>query len=119
MMTSPKTDDSSRDHRRILVLVLSIAMLLAYAFGLTAADDSGFKLVSEMMGRVGLFLAALWLAWPSLQRPAQWVPPGIAMLCLVGLVILAAQPKLRVFIIPAIAASLAFGVVVKAIRGSK
>ena len=94
-------------------------MLAAYLFGLTAADDSNIKIICEMMGRVGLFLGALWLAWPSLRRPAQWVPPGIAMLCLVGLVILAAQPKLRVFILPAIGAAIMAGVIIKAIRATK
>ena len=113
-----KQNDQPPDHRRTIVLVLSIVLLLAYLFGLTSAEDGNFKLISEMMGRVGLFLAALWLAWPSLQKPAQWVPPGVAMLCLIGLVILAAQPRLRVFVIPVIAAAIAFGVVVKAIRGS-
>lgn len=116
-MSADKTEP--RDHRRTLVLVLSVALLSGYLFGKTLEDKSDIHLICEMMGRVGLFLGALWLAWPSLRRPAQWVPPGIAMACLMGLVILAAQPKLRVLILPAIGAAIVAGVIVKALRTTK
>ncbi len=114
-----QAEDFSRDHRRTLVLVLSLGLLAVYGFGVTLSNDENFKLLSEMSGRIGLFLGALWIAWPSLQRPAQWLPPGIAMMCLMAMVVLAAQPKLRVIIVPVIAALIAVGVVVKIMRVSR
>lgn len=116
MTSSQDRNDTQQDYRRTLVLVASIVLLIGYVFAKVYGFGSSAEFAEAAMGRIGLVLAALWLAWPSLQRPAQWVPPGIAMLCLFGLVALAAQPNLRTLVLPAIGALIAAGVVVKALR---
>ena len=95
----PKSIDGIR---RTIVLVLSIALLVASGLAWGFGKTSGFSLAADMMSRIGLLLGALWLAWPSLRRPAKWLPPGIAVACVVGLMVLAAQPRFIVFVLPAL-----------------
>ena len=119
-MTASRNDrDGPRDHRRTLVLVVSIALLIGSFASWMYGSESSTKFATAAMGRIGLVLGALWLAWPSLRRPAQWLPPGIAMACLLALVILAAQPRLIVAVVPAVGALIALSMVVKAMRESK
>lgn len=98
------------------MLVISIAMiagaLAAWQFG----DESWSVFVTAALGRIGIVMGALWLAWPSLQRPASWLPPGIAVACVLALVVLAANPKLVVFVIPAIGALTVLATIVRATR---
>jgi len=118
-MKDSRKHEPPKDYRRTLVCVMSVALLAGYGYGLSIDEESGFKLASQMMGRIGLLLGALWLAWPSLRRPAQWLPPGMALACVLTLVALAAQPKLIVVAIPAVGALIALSAVVRSIRGSK
>ena len=118
-MKDSRKHEPPKDYRRTLVCVMSVALLAGYGYGLSIDEDSGFKLASQMMGRIGLLLGALWLAWPSLRRPAQWLPPGMALACVLTLVALAAQPKLIVVAIPAVGALIALSAVVRSIRGPK
>ena len=110
----------STDYRRTVVLVSSIILLCVY--GLVTfrfGDSSGTaRFVAGATGRVGMLMAALWLAWPSLRKPAQWLPPGIAVLCLLAIIVIAAQPRLVVAAIPAIGFLLMLGVVVRWMKGS-
>ena len=118
MNSEQTSSDPPPDHRRTIVLVTAILLLMgsggSWIFG--SGSTAAFAAATQL--RVGLVLAALWLAWPSLEKPAQWVPPGVVMMCLMGLVLLAVQPNLRVLIIPAIVGLIAFGVIVKFIRGT-
>lgn len=63
-----------------------------------SASTSQFALAA--LTRIGLVLGAMWLAWDSLRKPARWLPPGLAMIGVVGIVMVAAQPKLIIAILP-------------------
>lgn len=85
-----------------MVMCLSVGLLTGSLLCWLLTDKSWSTFASAAMGRIGLVMGALWLAWPSLSRPARWLPPGIAVACVLGLIVLAAQPKLLVFVLPAI-----------------
>lgn len=93
---------SLNDQRRIVVGLLAIVLLVVSAATTLWLGDAGSaNFAAAASGRIGLVLAALWLAWPSLRRPASWLPPGIPVLCVIGLAAIAAQPRLIVVAIPA------------------
>lgn len=105
------------DVRRILIGVIAILLLLVcgvvtWKFG----DDGSVRFVVAATGRVGLMMAALWLAWPSLKRPARWLPPGIAMAGVVGLAVVAARPSLVLVVLPAIGTIAAITVFVRGLK---
>ncbi|TWU05657.1 hypothetical protein [Stieleria varia] len=89
------------DPRRLLALGFSILMLvgalMAYLFG--SGNSAGFAAAG--LGRVGIVMFALFLAWPSLRRPSQWLPAGAAMIGVVALIVIAANPRLAIAAIPA------------------
>lgn len=112
-----KSPEQPRDPRRTLVLVLAIVLLSVCGFVTFQYQQSGTaKFVSAATGRIGLVMGALWLAWPSLRRPAKWLPPGIAVLGVVMLAVLAAQPRLIVVAVPAFAALLALATFIRTIK---
>ena len=104
---------------RILVLVIAIAMLGGALAAWKYGDETWSTFASAAMGRIGLVMAALWLAWPSLQRPARWLPPGIAVACVIGLMVLAAKPRLIFVVLPAIGTLTVLTGMVRGFRGSK
>lgn len=107
-----------RDYRRTLLLVIAIGLLLVCAIVSWRFEQSGSaRLITAATGRIGLLLGALWLAWPSLRRPAQWLPPGVAVLGVLTLIVLAAQPRLFVVVIPAFGGLLALATFIRAIKG--
>lgn len=63
---------------------------------------SAARFMISAMGRIGLVLAAFCLAWESLQKPARWLPPGIAAAGVVAICVVAAQPRLLLVVVPAI-----------------
>lgn len=106
-----------QDHRRVLVLVIAIVLLLTYGVVSWRFGNQGSaKFVAAATGRIGLVMGALWLAWPSLRRPASWLPPGFAVIGVVALAVLAAQPRLIIVAIPALGALLALATVVRTIK---
>jgi hypothetical protein len=110
-------DSEPRDYRRLCVLVLAILLLLASGVVSWRYGQAGSaKFVAAASGRIGLVLAALWLAWPSLRRPARWLPPGFAVMGVVVLAMLAAQPRLIVVAVPAMAALLALATVIRSLK---
>lgn len=116
-MNQRETHHNERDYRRLLVLVVAIGMLatcgfLQWRFG----QDGSAKFAAAATGRIGLVLAALWLAWPSLRRPASWLPPGFAIICVVALMVLAAQPRLIIVAIPALGGLLALATVIRTLK---
>ena len=77
-MNRPEHDSS--DYRRVLVLVIAIGLLLTCGIVTWKYGQAGSsKFVAAATGRVGLVMVALWLAWPSLRKPASWLPPGFAV----------------------------------------
>ena len=91
-----------RDGRRALVLIISVVLLGTSAichwnFG----EDGWARFVISSTGRVGLVMGALWLAWPSLKRPAAWLPPGFAVGGVILIAVVAVQPRLVFVMVPA------------------
>ncbi|TWT66628.1 hypothetical protein [Allorhodopirellula solitaria] len=93
--------------RRYLAAVAAVACLLAAGIakltgGLEqlsgSASTSGFMIAS--LTRIGLVFGAIWFAWDSLRRPARWLPPGLAVLGVGAIVVVAAQPKLIIAALP-------------------
>jgi hypothetical protein len=116
-MNTDKSNSTTRDYRRTLVLVLSVALLAISGWMVWNYESTGtVKFVASASGRIGLVLAALWLAWPTLKKPASWLPPGFAVLGVLMLAILAAQPRAVVVMLPAFGALLALASFVRAMR---
>jgi len=76
---------------------------------------TGFGVASLI--RLSLVLGALWLAWPSIRRPAQWLPPGIATIVLVAIGACAVQPRLAFALIPLAGSLIAFAGFARYFRG--
>jgi hypothetical protein len=104
--------------RRWALLVIGCGCVVA---GLWAnfreASGGGSQFAGNSVLRIGIVLVALWLALPTLKKPLQWLPPGILVVCLVGVGALAAQPKLIFVIAPAAGGLLAVAGVVRFLRG--
>jgi len=99
------------------VLIIAIALLATCAVVTWKYGGQGSaKFVAAATGRVGLVMGALWLAWPSLRRPASWLPPGFAVIGVVTLGVLAAQPRLIIVAIPALGTLLALATFIRAIK---
>ena len=111
-------------YRKRAVLLISITLLVVGGIvkwrgdALNwAGDDSSRVFASAAMLRIGLVLGALWLAWDSLKRPARWLPAGAAMMGVVGLIVIAMQPKLAIVAIPALGVLISLAAVVRSLRG--
>ena len=114
--TSPDHDSGSTDIRRLLALVISITMLIvALAAWWFSAGSTG-KFVAAACGRIGLVMGALWLAWPSLKRPAKWLPASVPVIGVIALVAIAAQPRLIIPAIPIVGGLITLSALVKAFR---
>ena len=102
----------------MLVLVLSIGLLLISGVATFWFGEAGSsKFLAAACGRIGLVMAALWMAWPSLRRPASWLPPGVAIIGVGVLALLAAQPRLIVVAIPAIGTLIVVGSIIRLMKG--
>ena len=110
---------SSEDSRRTLVLMLAIALLIGSAVAWWSGREGVSTFAAAAMGRIGLVMGALWLAWPSLRRPARWLPPGVAVLGVVAMGVLAASPRLVIVVIPAFSVLIALGALVRGFRGNR
>jgi len=58
--------------------------------------------------RLAMVMAALWLAWPTIRKPALWFPPGILLISLVAVGVCAIQPRLALALLPAVMGLVAF-----------
>lgn len=105
--TEPTGAGSTGNSRRHLAGLLAVAFLLAagaakFSGGLEqisgSASTSGFMVAS--LTRIGLVFGAIWFAWDSLRRPARWLPPGLAVLGVVAIIVVAVQPKLMIAALP-------------------
>ncbi len=109
-------NDKPIDPRRTIMLLLAITLLAGSLAAKWYGTGGSANFAAGAMGRIGLVLGALWLAWPSLQRPARWLPPGIAVAIVIALGVLAAQPHLRVVVIPAFAGLLGLAAIVRMLK---
>jgi peptidoglycan/LPS O-acetylase OafA/YrhL len=111
------SEPSSFEQRRKVVLIVAVCLLTICVWTYWRFEQTGTaKLVAGTSGRIGLVLAALWLAWPALRRPADWLPPGFAILGVGLLAVLAAQPRMIAVLLPAFSGLLALAWVVRAMR---
>jgi hypothetical protein len=109
-----ESESNSPDVRRIVVLILAVGLLVAC--GVLSWRYGPANVAAGGTGRIGLVLGALWLAWPSLRRPAQWLPPGFAVMGVLALVFLAARPRMIIVVIPALGVLLALGTIIRIIK---
>ena len=79
-------------------------------------QTANVKAIAAACGRIGLILGSLWLAWPTLRRPASWLPPGFAMLGVVVLGIVATQPRTILVMAPAFMGLLMIASLMRAFR---
>ena len=110
-------NENMTDPRRVIVLVLAVVLLVTCGFVTFGHEPSGStKFLAAATGRIGLVLSALWLAWPSLRRPAQWLPPGFAFLGILMLCVLAAQPRMIFVLVPAFGGLMVLATVVRTLN---
>lgn len=84
-----------------------VALYLYFRSG----HEAKHEFLIGVCGRLSIVLATLWLAWPSLKRPANWLPAGVVVAALVGLLVIAVQPRLVAMVGPVIGLLLAAGAV--------
>ena len=112
----------SFDYRRAMALAMAIVLLTISAVAHFTSDsgtDSSRDFLIAASGRIGIVLAALWRAWPSLKRPAKWLPASAPVIGVIALIVIAAQPKLLLPAIPIVGGLIAFSAIVRAFRGAK
>ncbi len=99
----------------LICIGLGIAGSLALHLFQGSAASSGFGTASLV--RITILLFAVWLALPSLRRPAQWLPPGITAVLLVGVGAIVVQPRLAIVLVPIIGVLIGFAGVLRFFRG--
>lgn len=110
------------DVRRAMALVMAIILLSISAvahFTSASTTDSSRDFLIAASGRIGIVLAALWLAWPSLKRPTKWLPASAPVIGVIALIVIAAQPKLLLPTIPIVGGLITLSAIVRAFRGAK
>ena len=110
-------NDISQQDRRLLVLSIAVILLFASALISWFGDPAWSTFVASSCGRMGIVLGALWLAWPSLRRPASWLPPGIAVACVISLLVLAARPRLVIVVVPLLISLATLATFIRGFRG--
>lgn len=101
----------------LLPLAIAFALLALLVWKLKGDLIGGVGATS--LGRTSLLLGMIWLAWPSLQKPANWLPPGIAVVLLGGVVACGMQPKLAIVLVPLVGTLIAFSGFLRAFRGQR
>lgn len=117
-----RTAPPPSDPMRGMILVLTIIFALAaggirwgvYQWG---PSNSLWMVSSVGMTRLALVLAAMWIAWPTIRRPAMWLPPGVAAIALVALGACVVQPRLAIAMIPLLGGLIALAGFVRFFRG--
>ena len=91
----------------IAIVFLGFAALICLTPSLVAYQPAG------LMGlRIGMVLAALWLAWPDLQRLPRWT--WFAMP--IGLIVVICARGALVYVLPSLATALAIYLVYRRLR---
>ncbi len=97
---------------------LVVGVLIGVTAGLVrwSNRDVAVGVGTASMTRLAIVLIAMWLAWPSLRRPAAWLTPGITLAAVAMIVMVALQPRLIVVALPAIGFLFAFTAMVRFFR---
>lgn len=108
--TAPPSGEA--DPMRTVVLVLTLLFAIAaivIRWGvLRWQPSSSLWMVSAVgMTRFAVVLGTLWLAWPTVRRPAMWLPPSVAMIAVIALGACVIQPRLAIALVPAVGALMA------------
>jgi len=106
------------DVRRWLCLIVAMALLVTSLVAWWVNEESSGKFLAAASGRIGIVLAALWLAWPSLRRPARWLPASAPVIGVIALIVVAAQPRLLIPAIPIVVGLITLSGLVRALRRS-
>ncbi len=96
-----------------LVIVLAGAAIGLWLF---AATGSMLGVGAISLGRLAMLLGLVWLAWPSLQKPAEWLPSGITAIVLVCMGACAVQPRLLLVLVPLVGTLIGIGAAVRFLR---
>ena len=64
------------------------------------SDNASATATAAAMGRLGLMLAALFVAWPTIQRPMRALPPAVLAGVLVTIGIGCFRPRLLLVLVP-------------------
>jgi len=94
-----------------VIALTALAFAIHYFYG---GVIGGVGAVS--VGRTALMLGAIWFAWPSLQKPVNWLPPGIAAVILLAIVAVAMQPRMALVVIPAVGGLITLASFVRMLR---
>lgn len=97
-------------------MISLVAIAAGIIFSAVERLEGGRIFAAASAFRIGVVMFALWLALPSLRKPAQWLPPGMAILCVVGIMVVAAHPRLIAVVAPAAGVLLTLGWFVRAMR---
>jgi hypothetical protein len=93
----------------LTLLFASMAVAIRFFFGESGRSSGSLIAVAPVgLVRLTLVMGALWLAWPTVRKPAMWFPPGILAIALIGLGICVLQPRLALALVPAIGGLIAF-----------
>jgi len=99
-----------------LFAILAAVIKTFWGDGNQASGSIG-KVAPIGLARLSMVMAALWIAWPAVRKPALWLPPGAVMLGLIALGVCVVQPRLAIALIPAVSAVIAFAAILRFFRG--
>lgn len=85
-------------NRRPLIGILAVALLAIAAVLLARGSGSEYQAAGSACLRVGVLLAAVWLAYPQLEK----IPTWIFGTALTGLMLVVVRPQLALVIVPAL-----------------
>ncbi len=108
------------DWRRIilgLLAVLFVGAALTLTFAPLNISASG-RFGTGSLFRLGAACGALWLAWPTLRKPANWLPSGFLAIILLAVGVVAVQPRLLPAVVPAVGILLTVTAFVRILRAS-
>lgn len=111
------------DPMRGMILVLTVFFAVAagairWGVAYWGTSNSLWLVSSIGMTRLALVLGALWIAWPTIRRPAMWLPPGLAAVGLIALGACVVQPRLAIAIVPLLGGLIALAGFVRFFRSS-
>ena len=95
---------------RMLLGILAVALLLGGGVMLLTSPEGGVGLtVSGGCIRMGLVVGALWLAYPQIISFLSTTPKWLLTVSAIGVVFVVVNPKLLLFVIPAVLGLWFFG----------